>query len=75
MNVDLHLEYLTEDAVRVIPESLHGTLFLQLNMDADVWDSLSLGLVSIAACDAARMSQMAGRCGLLVFFPDYVSEQ
>lgn len=74
MNVDLHLEYLSEEAVRVIPESIVGTLWLQLNMDEDCWDALPVGLVSIAAQDAPRMSQMAGRAGLLVFFPDFVSE-
>ena len=67
MNVDLHLEYLSEEAVRVIPESLHGTLWLQMNMDEDCWDALPVGGVSINACDAPRMSQMAGLASLTTF--------
>lgn len=74
MNVDLHLEYLTAEAVRVIPESLLGTLWLQLNMDADCWDALTIGGVSVEASDAVLMSQRAGLSGLLVFFPDAYSE-
>jgi len=75
MNVDLHLEYLSAEAVRVIPESLHGTLWLQINMEEDCWDALTIGGVSIEAEDAVRMSQMAGAAGLSVFFPEPSWEQ
>jgi len=70
MNVDIHLDYLTSESVRVIPESLHGILWLQLNMDADCWDALTIGGVSIEKVEAVRMSQLAEASGLRIFFPN-----
>lgn len=69
MDPDIHLEYLTSEAVRVIPESLHAILWLQLNMDEDCWDALTIGGVSLEKMEAVRMSQQAEAAGLRVYFP------
>jgi hypothetical protein len=43
------------DKVFVVPQSIHGVLWLQTHFEEDDWDALTSGAVTIAHHDAAML--------------------
>ena len=43
------------DQVFVVPQSIHGVLWLQTHFEEDHWDDLTAGAVTLARHDAAML--------------------
>ena len=56
------------DKVYVVPQSIHGVLWLQTHFHKDNWDDLTTGAVTIAHHDAAMLVIDAEDAELIVHY-------
>ena len=56
------------DKVYVVPQSIHGVLWLQTHFHEDNWDDLTTGAVTIAHHDAAMLVIDAEDAELIVHY-------
>ena len=54
------------DKIFVVPQSIHGVLWLQLKFDPDHWDDLTNGAVVLQRHNAAELVIDAQDSGLIV---------
>ena len=56
------------DQVFIVPQSIHGVLWLQLHFETENWDALTSGAVTLTRSDAAMLVIDAEDAELIVHY-------